>query len=151
MRTAAFTGIRNIVPEHERIMLRTIQQMKADHFVSGAAVGVDTFACRTAFAFHPDAVHTVVVPAAPHNEDLVRWATEKGITVVRMPGVGSVPKAYRERNEAMIDGADYLVAFPYSRDEVTRSGTWMTIRIARKAGKKIYGFPLDGGQWWQEG
>lgn len=36
------------------------------------------------------------------------------------------------RNEDIIAGADFLIACPKETEEVLRSGTWATIRLARK-------------------
>lgn len=47
------------------------------------------------------------------------------------------PKKYLDRNKRIVDDTDYLIACPYSFDEVLRSGTWSTIRYARKNNKSV--------------
>lgn len=48
------------------------------------------------------------------------------------------PKPYLKRNRDMIDASDALVAFPKSATEQKRgSGTWATIRYARKIGRPL--------------
>ena len=42
-----------------------------------------------------------------------------------------------ERNHVMVDESDILVAVPATKDEVIRSGTWATIRYAKKMGKEV--------------
>jgi hypothetical protein len=42
------------------------------------------------------------------------------------------PKPYRERNSDIVRAAEVMVATPKGFQEETRSGTWMTIRMARK-------------------
>lgn len=42
------------------------------------------------------------------------------------------PKPYRERNTDIVEDVDVLIAFSGSMFEILRSGTWMTVRIARK-------------------
>ena len=42
---------------------------------------------------------------------------------------------YIKRNHEIVDICDYLLAFPYA-SEVLRSGTWATIRYAKKVGKE---------------
>lgn len=42
------------------------------------------------------------------------------------------PDDYRERNTHIVELADVLLAFPAGMFEVVRSGTWMTVRIARR-------------------
>lgn len=46
-------------------------------------------------------------------------------------------KPYIERNHDNVDEGMFLVATPSSLVEELRSGTWATIRYARKAGKPI--------------
>ena len=47
------------------------------------------------------------------------------------------PKPYLNRNHDIVDACDILIATPKQHEEVLRSGTWATIRYARKTGKKI--------------
>lgn len=46
-------------------------------------------------------------------------------------------KPYLERNKDIVDETELLVACPAQDHEVLRSGTWATIRYARKKGKEI--------------
>jgi len=43
-----------------------------------------------------------------------------------------LPAPYLERNKQMIQECDLLLAFPKEDAEVNRSGTWATIRYAKK-------------------
>lgn len=47
---------------------------------------------------------------------------------------GSHPKPYRERNQDIVNASERLVATPGGMEEELRSGTWMTIRMARRKG-----------------
>ena len=48
------------------------------------------------------------------------------------------PKPYMERNRDIVDQSDVLVALPDDPDnEEKRSGTWATVRYARKQGVKV--------------
>ncbi len=49
------------------------------------------------------------------------------------------------RNRTIARSCDYLVAAPATTEEVVRSGTWMTVRRARKFGKPIIILLPDGG------
>lgn len=51
------------------------------------------------------------------------------------------PKPYLERNHDIVKESDILVAFPRTDTEQLRSGTWSTIRYARKIGKRVIIFP----------
>lgn len=62
---------------------------------------------------------------------------------------GSPPQPYRERNQAIVDAADRLVACPAGMTEELRSGTWMTIRMARKRGIVITIVWPDGSTTWE--
>lgn len=48
------------------------------------------------------------------------------------------PKPYLDRNRAIVFACEELVAAPQDRVEEIRSGTWMTIRAARRSGKTIH-------------
>ena len=47
------------------------------------------------------------------------------------------PKDYLERNHDIVDETDMLIATPGEEQEVQRSGTWATIRYARKQKRTI--------------
>lgn len=51
--------------------------------------------------------------------------------------VSYAPRPYMERNEEIIRRTSELVACPPGAEEKMRSGTWATIRRARKAGKPL--------------
>lgn len=55
-------------------------------------------------------------------------------------------KPYLERNHDVVDETDYLIATPKSAFEETRSGTWSTVRYARKLLRPIY-IILPNGQY----
>lgn len=48
------------------------------------------------------------------------------------------PKDYLVRNHEIVDEADLMIATPYEENEQRRSGTWATVRYARKIGKPIW-------------
>lgn len=47
------------------------------------------------------------------------------------------PRPYLERNHSIVDHCDVLVAAPKESTEQLRSGTWATVRYARKVGKHV--------------
>lgn len=49
-----------------------------------------------------------------------------------------------ERNRDIVDSCDVLLACPKTMDEEQRSGTWATIRYARKVGRPVVIFWPDG-------
>jgi predicted Rossmann fold nucleotide-binding protein DprA/Smf involved in DNA uptake len=46
------------------------------------------------------------------------------------------PLPYLERNHAIVNESDFLIAAP-DGPETLRSGTWATVRYARKVGKRV--------------
>lgn len=108
-------------------------------FRTGAAKGIDTSAYFCAVAAFRDAItHRVFVPrGCRYNQDLVLFAKQEHHDVVGIDG------GYLKRDDALVEGADLLLAFPDSDKEVLRSGTWATIRRARKRGIEVQMIPLD--------
>ncbi len=47
------------------------------------------------------------------------------------------PQDYLIRNRNIVDETDVLLAFPATFHEVIRSGTWATIRYAKKMNKRV--------------
>ena len=46
-------------------------------------------------------------------------------------------KPYLQRNHDIVESSDMMIACPDSSKEKLRSGTWATIRYARKIGKEV--------------
>ena len=53
-------------------------------------------------------------------------------------------KDYIDRNHAIVDACDVLIGTPSSKMMVMKSGTWATIRYARKRGKQVILIYPDG-------
>lgn len=127
----AFTGpSRNLTEDMRSGVWAAVLGLDPDDAVgAGCAFGVDTevfvaasgrFICH---AFPPS--HLTYF-----NRDPYYWADVKHEPT---PGEPSGAPTYRMRNQRMIDWADELIAFTWS-PEFYRSGEWMTINMARKAG-----------------
>lgn len=54
------------------------------------------------------------------------------------------PQPYLKRNQDIVDDSDILIATPDSYTEVSRSGTWATIRYAKKRGIPVVIVNPDG-------
>lgn len=54
------------------------------------------------------------------------------------------PAPYLNRNHDIVNATDTLIATPKGNTELVRSGTWSTVRFARKANKTIFIILPDG-------
>jgi hypothetical protein len=118
-------------------------------FRSGGAVGVDSIFAIEARKIWPAVPLEFVVPAAaPYNRVLVRRMVETDqlvtVTHIEAPEGASSSEKYMLRNDALVaKPTERLLAFPLTRIEEQRSGTWATVRRARKALVSVIYFPLD--------
>jgi hypothetical protein len=90
------------------------------------------------------------------DEDFHNVVTEKGIrTVIHPPDNSTMrahckgseilnPKPYIRRNHDIVDASEILIAFPSTKKEIQRSGTWATVRYARKQKKQVILIYPDG-------
>ena len=104
-----FTGTRQGMSAHQLAELRMyLRAWAPGTFHHGAAVGADTEAARV--------------------------ATELGYEIKAYPAI----KGHElERNLLIVAACDRLLATPYQDVEILRSGTWATVRYARKAHKTV--------------
>jgi len=110
-----------------------------DVLVSGGAVGVDAIAARV-WTRLGGVVHTVL----PGNRKAVDADWDRFCTTHEALAVGT---SYRARNERMVALADAVLGFPLHPEQdgrSRRSGTWMTLRIARRVGKREFWVLLAG-------
>lgn len=62
------------------------------------------------------------------------------------PGVWNKPKPYLDRNRDIVDQSTILITGPSTDREQVRSGTWYTVRYARKVGREMK-IAAKGGGW----
>jgi len=98
---------------------------KDDEFHHGDCIGADMQADTIARAF---GLQIHIHP--PSNYSKRAFCAEKGDTVY-------MEQEYLERNKAIVDSSQWLVAAPKGEEEELRSGTWSTVRYARKKGMLI--------------
>lgn len=125
---AGFTGTREKLTPEQFAALRTflliLRPFRGDH---GDCVGADT-------VFHM-ILREYEAPVTLHPPN----KTEFRAYVWTSPTCGDevcVEKGYLERNEDIVRDSDFLIACPEG-PEVLRSGTWSTVRFARKRHKTI--------------
>ena len=121
-----FTGTRHEMEQRQFENLSDfLQEINVLEFHYGDCVGADEDAVALIRVFHPEA--TVVMH--PPKDGSRRAYTQAD--VVRPE------RDYLERNHNIVDACELLLAAPHTRDEVLRSGTWATIRYARKVGRDV--------------
>jgi len=134
-----FTGTQGGMTEAQRKSLRTVLkelhsgELGEDEFHYGACVGADSQAVLEAF----DVGYVIV--AYPANDVAM---TKQGLIHEQAVAVASMPAL--RRNKMIVDNSDILIAAPKYMSESLRSGTWSTVRYARKQSKPIIYIWPDG-------
>lgn len=128
-----WTGTRSLNDDGREWILGIIDLLHPDTIIiTGACVGADAYIARVAHD-HGLYVHAIV----PFNRSQVdpEWR-DYCDTYDEMPDGTD----YRYRNERIVDASDrmYGIAdYPEKHEQSRRSGTWMTIRIARRDAKPV--------------
>ena len=124
IRTISFTGTRNgMTNKQKESLLTLLQSIEGDTFVHGGCVGADEQAHQMASDL---GCKTHVWPS---NLD--------GLVAELECSVREDPMDPLERNKEIVEMGDVLLACPNSRRAVLRSGTWSTIRYAKKVGVPV--------------
>lgn len=132
--TVSFTGARDLDGQGQEVILNVLVQVPpADCYITGGATGGDAFIGRWLHEHRPQAHHLVIVPADRSRVD--PWWLETGNAgVIEMPE----GTTYADRNYQLVQRGTMVYGFPaWPEDDPRslRSGTWQTIRYARRAGK----------------
>ncbi|SRR6266540_3429985 len=143
MTTIGFSGSRFPEDCHKLLISEVLNELDADHYVTGACIGVDHFVGRYLALKQPTKKHTVIVPAN-RLRIAIWWIMEfPFINVIEMPS----GTTYRDRDYAIVEfPIDQLITFPQYPEKDPRSfhsGTWLTTRIARRANVPIRTFVLN--------
>jgi hypothetical protein len=121
-----FTGTRRGLTPSQRSSLKAlIETIRPTVFHHGDCVGADAEAHDIVKARYPDCEMVLHPPQNPALR-----AFKKGTLKATKP--------YLDRNRCIVDSCELLVACPGEITEATRSGTWSTIRYAKKQGVQIH-------------
>ena len=119
-----FTGTREGMTAPQRATLRKLLlEFEGGEFHHGDCVGADAEAHDIAVEIGYDIV------IHPPLRDKLR-AHKSGCEIRE-------PKAYLDRNRDIADETDVVVATPSTFQEALHSGTWSTVRHARKTNKPV--------------
>jgi len=133
--------------------------MPATEFTSGCAFGVDTIGVIAAIRAHVPVIRLTIPTGAWYNEKLEHELQRDKdpsyrLLIERTKAHAAQATTYMARNDLTVARLDVLLAFPPTSEETGRgnpgSGTWATVRRARKAGKEVRFYPLDGSAPWVE-
>ena len=131
--TIGFTSTRKLREKDPPRIRGVLDTLDADRYVTGGAIGGDALIGLYLVLTQPSKEHIVYVP---HNTSQVEWwweteAARATGAVINVFHGGS----YAERNQKIVDAINKLYAFPgYPEQDghSRRSGTWETIRMAKK-------------------
>lgn len=131
-----FTGTRvGMTPIQFAIVLRGIAEMRPKEVHHGACIGADK-------QFH-DIAFSQMVLAVIHP-----GVNKQGKCFTRAecfyPKKVLPERFYLDRDKDIVDAVDFMIATPKSKVEELRSGTWATIRYAKKKKKDLLIVYPDG-------
>ncbi|MAH50157.1 hypothetical protein CMI37_30330 [Candidatus Pacearchaeota archaeon] len=122
-----FTGTRNGMTDYQRdVVEHFLSCLSSDIPIAihhGGCVGADE-------EFHIAARRFTLVCTIIHHRP--ENTSQQAVGLVYNADRPARP--YLDRNHAIVDESEYLIATPAGMREVMRSGTWSTIRYARKQG-----------------
>lgn len=134
MRSLGFTGTQiGMTPEQKESVILFLESRAPETVHHGDCIGADAQFHHLAVACLP-AVRVVIHPP--------KISAKRAFC----PGGHEMrpKKDYLVRNVDIVEESDELLAIPKDFEEELRSGTWYTVRQARKRGKGIYIIYPDG-------
>ena len=135
IKSIGFTGTQRGMTEAQRLKLGTILAVGSTKGVGvlhhGDCVGADAQAHELAQKW--------MIPVIIHPPENSSKRAFCGGSLASLP-----PQPYLVRNHFIVDACDVLVATPGEATEQLRSGTWATIRYARKRHKTVVIIYPDG-------
>jgi len=131
----SFTGTRQGMTEEQKASLKALLRAhKPTIFVHGDCVGADEEAHQVALECGIEKIHK-----RPADVDSTKRAFTKEGEVI------AEAKDPLDRNRDIVNDSDLLIATPSKEFEELRSGTWATIRFAKRQNKHVTIIWPDGG------
>ena len=131
MERIGFTGTaKGATEEQKRTFTRELLRKDAGQFHHGDCVGADA------------AAHDIVITLG--WEVVIHPPINNRKRAFKKAGIVLPAKPYLERNHDIVDQTNTLYAVPKGFEEELRSGTWATIRYARKLKRGIVIFWPNG-------
>lgn len=125
-----FTGSRHGMSNRQKEkFVELLKAMNPTEFHHGDCEGADAEAHDLVREHFPE---VVIVVHPPELEDKRAY---------RQGDMTCIPLGYTLRDERIVDSTEFLFAAPLSDQEQRRSGTWYTIRYARRRDRNHYILP----------
>lgn len=124
-----FTGtqIGTTSEQHNRLC-HVVQELTPTEWHHGCCIGADEESVDVVWEYAKSAK---IVAHPPEKTGRMSRGSQ------RMSEDRREPRPYLERNRDIVNESEVLVACPDGDEEELRSGTWMTVRYARKKGIRI--------------
>jgi hypothetical protein len=130
-----FTGTQHgMTPAQRLTVAGFFGNRKGSEFHHGDCIGADAEAHDIAI----EAGCRIVIHPPDISDKRAFCAVREGLDFAYQP------KPYLVRNHDIVDLVDEMLAAPGETEEQLRSGTWATVRYARKSGKKLFTVFPDG-------
>jgi hypothetical protein len=138
-----FTGTREGMTDLQRDALSAwlTRQGRVCEFHHGAALGADEQAVRALLTLAESFEHIRAAAIHAHPADVPQQGSAAAFILSHKRHKVRKPLS---RNADILDACDVLIAAPKGKREELRSGTWATIRGARKLGRRLVIIWPDG-------
>lgn len=122
-----FTGTQFGMSDRQKLELKTFLATYASEFHHGDCIGADEEAHRIALEV---GIPVIVIHPPLHKVKQANCSTKYPHGQSRV--IVREPRDYLDRNKDIVNETEGLIAAPKMNQEELRSGTWATVRYARK-------------------
>lgn len=130
----SFTGTREgMTASQKRVVVQLLNEMKPDWVIHGDCKGADTDFHHLILAFRGGAL-----TSNPPKIEICPSTSESMRSYCEYYDVINPAKDSLARDRDIVDKGDKLIATPRTVREESRSGTWYTVRYAKRVNKIVY-------------